>query len=87
MALNFKEEELQSQVKSKLNAEKVKLWLPPHTTDEGHKGEVPQVSVSSITHWGSDKMAAISQTTFLNAFSWKKMFAKNGSYFVSASTC
>ena len=26
-----------------------------------------------LTHWGWDKMAAISQTTFSNAFSWMKM--------------
>ena len=27
-----------------------------------------------LTHWGRDKMAAISQTTLSNAFSWMKMF-------------
>ena len=27
----------------------------------------------SLTHWGRDKMAAISQTTLWNAFSWMKM--------------
>ena len=27
-----------------------------------------------LTHWGWDKMDAISQTTFSNAFSWMKMF-------------
>ena len=27
-----------------------------------------------LTHWGRDKMAAISQTTLSNAFSWKKIF-------------
>ena len=27
----------------------------------------------SLTHWGWDKMAAISQTTLSNAFSWMKM--------------
>ena len=26
-----------------------------------------------LTHWGRDKMAAISQTTLSNALSWKKM--------------
>ena len=26
-----------------------------------------------LTHWGRDKMAAISQTTLSNAFSWMKM--------------
>ena len=27
-----------------------------------------------LTHWGRDKMAAIVQTTFSNAFSWMKMY-------------
>ena len=27
-----------------------------------------------LTHWGRDKMVDFSQTTFLNAFSWMKMF-------------
>ena len=27
-----------------------------------------------LTHWGRDKMAAISQTTLSNSFSWMKMF-------------
>ena len=27
-----------------------------------------------LTHWGRDKMDAISQTSFSNAFSWMKMF-------------
>ena len=27
-----------------------------------------------LTHWGRDKMDAISQTTFSNTFSWMKMF-------------
>ena len=31
-------------------------------------------TASKLTHWGRDKMAAISQTTFSNAFSWMKMF-------------
>ena len=30
--------------------------------------------ISPLTHWGRDKMAAIFQTTFWNAFSWMKMF-------------
>ena len=28
----------------------------------------------TLTHWGRDKMAAIFQTTFSNAFSWMKMY-------------
>ena len=27
-----------------------------------------------LTHWGRDKMASVSQTTFSNAFSWMKIF-------------
>ena len=27
-----------------------------------------------LTHWGRDKMASISQTTFSNAFTWMKMY-------------
>ena len=29
--------------------------------------------LAQLTHWGRDKMAAIFQTTFSNAFSWTKM--------------
>ena len=29
--------------------------------------------ISQVPHWGRDKMAAISQTTLSNAFSWMKM--------------
>ena len=29
--------------------------------------------ITSFTHWGRDKMSAISQTTFSNLFSWMKM--------------
>ena len=27
-----------------------------------------------LTHWGQDKVKAILQTSFLNAFSWMKMY-------------
>ena len=41
-------------------------------------GQVPCIYASpdlnKLTHWGRDKMAAIFQTTFSNAFSWMKMF-------------
>ena len=30
--------------------------------------------ISLLTHWGRDKMAAIYQTTFSNAFSWRKIY-------------
>ena len=32
------------------------------------------LTVAALTHWGRNKMAAIFQTTFSNAFSWMKMF-------------
>ena len=32
-----------------------------------------EMDVIPLTHWGRDKMAAIFQTTFSNAFSWMKM--------------
>ena len=42
-----------------------------------HTGERPFPWVhrdASLTHWGRDKMAAISQTTFSGAFSWMKIY-------------
>ena len=33
----------------------------------------PQHGEYRLTHWGRDKMAAVSQTTLSNAFSWMKM--------------
>ena len=30
--------------------------------------------IAYLTHWGRDKMAAVSQIMFSNAFSWMKMF-------------
>ena len=32
------------------------------------------LGLNDLTHWGRDKMAAVSQTTFSNAFSWMKIF-------------
>ena len=40
-------------------------WLYHHLASLGH---------SELTHWGRDKMAAIFQTTFSNAFYWMKLF-------------
>ena len=39
----------------------------------------PCMATSCLTHWGGDNIAAVSQTTFSNAFSWIKClnFAKN----------
>ena len=33
----------------------------------------PPILLHTLTHWGRDKMAAISQTTLSNSFSWMKM--------------
>ena len=41
---------------------------------EATAGTVMPLSGYCISHWGRDKMAAIFQTTFSNAFSWLKMF-------------
>jgi len=35
---------VRERVRDKLRADKVKLWLPPFTTDAGLKGEHPTVS-------------------------------------------
>ena len=32
------------------------------------------LSLNVLTHWGRDKMSAISQTIFSNAFSWMEMY-------------
>ena len=45
-----------------LNTPILKVWC---SASRGH---------NHLTHWGRDKMAAIFQTTFSNAFSWMKMF-------------
>ena len=34
----------------------------------------PRIVPEGLTHWGRDKMAAISQTTLSNPFSWMKIF-------------
>ena len=33
-----------------------------------------ELLLGNLTHWGRDKMAAVFQTTFSNAFSWMKMY-------------
>ena len=38
-----------------------------------HDGVYKQQQIT-VTHWGREKTAAISQTTFWNAFSWMKMY-------------
>ena len=36
--------------------------------------QMASLGCNELTHWGRDKMDAISQTTFWSAFSWMKMF-------------
>ena len=43
MAASPTDNQVQHLVREKLNAEKVKLWLPPYTTEDGQKGEAPEV--------------------------------------------
>ena len=45
MAENLIEEEINRQVREQLNKEKVKLWLPPYTKEDGSKGEEQQVKL------------------------------------------
>ena len=39
----YDKELLLAKVREKLNTEKVKLWLPPYTTETQEKGEIPLV--------------------------------------------
>ena len=50
---------------------KARNWLVPanHTPQRDKL-----LACSTLTHWGRDKMDAISQMTFTNAFFWMKMF-------------
>ena len=49
------------------------LWFLFHTQSNIIHA-VLSLDLYELTHWGRDKMAAIFQTTFSNAFSWMKMF-------------
>ena len=52
-------------------------WQSPSTVLMAGKlpaAWVVQGDCEELTHWGRDKMDAISQTTFSNAFSWMKVF-------------
>ena len=51
----------------------VLLWIKAMAVGPG-KPNVYMTSFSLLNHWGRDKIDAISQTTFSNAFSWMKMF-------------
>ena len=50
--------------------------FPFHSATINGKGAVyPIINTTyPLTHWSRDKIAAIFQTTFSNAFSWKKMY-------------
>lgn len=43
MAENYTKELNQKNVREKLNSEKIKLWLPPYTTESDEKGDIPKV--------------------------------------------
>ena len=47
--------------------------IPDFGAVRGDTGRI-RLGVTGLTHWGRDKMAAISQTTFSNPFSWMKIF-------------
>ena len=44
-------------------------WIFLHCTNKN----INIIFFIALTHWGQDKIAAISQMTFSNAFSWMKM--------------
>ena len=47
------------------------LW--DTSADAKCRPSCPGLDVITLTHWGRDKMATVSQTTLSNAFSWMKM--------------
>ncbi len=55
MAENPGEEDIQRRVRDLLNKEKVKLWEPPYTNQDGTKGEHPQVSPLSARRVSQNK--------------------------------
>ncbi|CAH1788889.1 unnamed protein product [Owenia fusiformis] len=48
MAESFNEH-MESLIRDKLNHEKIKLWLPPYTTELGEKGEIPKEMVERFS--------------------------------------
>ena len=48
-------------------------WLLNYDWDLLH-WQMCHICLQCLTHWGREKMDAISQTTFSSAFSWMKMF-------------
>ena len=53
MTEDYTKELNQKNIREKLNAEKIKLWLPPYTTESGEKGETPQVRLHFIKLFSS----------------------------------
>lgn len=49
MSEDYTKELYLQQLRDKLNSEKIKLWLPPYTSEEGGKGEIPQVKLNCST--------------------------------------
>ena len=51
------------------------FWVASLAMDMNFTGTLSsnEMQCHDLTHWGRDKMAAIFQTTFSNAFSWMKM--------------
>lgn len=48
MAEKYNKELNQKNIREKLNAEKIKLWLPPYTSENGEKGEIPQELIQTF---------------------------------------
>ena len=68
-------------------AKMTKCWLKPFNILQGNLNQNMKSSfqvnafkksfcssLNGLTHWGRGKMAAVSQTTLSNAFSWMKMY-------------
>ena len=50
MTDSLMEEEINRQVREQLNKEKIKLWLPPYTKEDGSRGEEHEVTNLYATH-------------------------------------
>jgi hypothetical protein len=48
-----KEMQLQT-VRQKLNADKIKLWLPPYTAADSNEGHIPEVSLNLFADYYSN---------------------------------
>lgn len=54
---NYGQEVAEAKIREKLNTDKVKLWLPPYTTAENQKGEMPKVLTKSFVIWFASQNA------------------------------